>query len=193
MLSKDTHDILYALFLPIKSLGRVLIPVGVHTLKCTNVTWEHTKNGKSMLVIELWKKPMVIGNEKVSFGKMFLRHVVGEGDGGNWYDNFTVGLPYDFLIKLERKLVKRPEFQAVIGRRQTSFGRGNAIYDTFWENYISCVYRLEDNVQLGNNDYLNLIHGDINTLVGGNKPLFGFHTAPKSSVTDSVYEGDAPF
>lgn len=166
MLNRETHDILNALFLPVKSMGHVLIPVGLHTLKCTGVKWEFTRNGSSMLVVELWRRPMDVGGVRVSFSKLILRHVVGSGEGGRWYDNFTVGMPYDFLIRLEGKLKQRPEFKALIGRRQRSFNSGGMLYNTFWENYIAAVYRVDEEVTLTNSDYLNLIDGDIETLVG---------------------------
>ena len=67
------------------------------------------------------------------------------------------------LEMLHGKLIKKPKFKAVIGLRQREKmfdgqpmldGWGRKTYT--WENFIESVHRIDDDIELVNEDYLRL-------------------------------------
>ena len=162
--------------MPIKQWGNVIIPCGVHTLKCTRCEWKTGKH-KQYLYIELWKKPEYnhYAKEKVSYGKIKLFHIpcyTNSDTQEKWYNRFTSTLPYEFLEHLRIRLSEHPSFNAVVGRREVERARSSVygnIYDYYWENFIESVHHVSENVELTNDDYLRLFQPIYNKK--NNKPI----------------------
>lgn len=150
------------MFIPRKQWGDVLIPCGVHELKCTACQWR-IGNRKRYLYIELWKRPEYhhYSKEKVSYGKIKLYHIpsFNETTDERWFDRFTTTLNIHFLERLHDKLQTRPTFLAVVGRvereRESKSSVGN-VYMYYWENFIHSVYPKGTDVVLTNDDYLSI-------------------------------------
>lgn len=163
-LSSELSSKLSQMFELKKGFGRFLIPIGVHELTCVKAEWRFTSNGRRMLYAELWKKPSIPNyriEEKISFGKIKLYHIQGNGNEpakDRWFNTFTTDIDPIELEKLYRRLSVKPMFKAVVGIVEESFVTGEYIKatKTGYRNFIRSVHRLDDPVTLTNNDYFDL-------------------------------------
>ena len=144
-----------------------LVQIGVHVLTIHECEFRKTKTQGDMLFVSLIKKKDVYfdDGEPVSYLPIDCYHVASRsGDViTRWFDRFTSDMRMDVLEMLHGKLIKKPKFKAVIGLRQREKmfdgqpmldGWGRKTYT--WENFIESVHRIDDDIELVNEDYLRL-------------------------------------
>jgi hypothetical protein len=99
--------------------GKYYIPIGPQILTLKSFEERKTKNGKDMLVIDLYKPPESRSNKqsKLSFKPIKCFHIVGRGGdlSSEWFKPFTVSLSRKQLELLKTK--KGSKFKGVVRQR----------------------------------------------------------------------------
>lgn len=154
-----------------------LIQIGVHVLSVSECEFRKTKSQGDMLFVSFSKKKDVYfdNSEPVSYLPIDCYHVASRSGYSitRWYDRFTVDMKLEVLEELHSKLIKKPKFKAVVGLRQKEkMFEGQPMLDGWgrktyvWENFIESVHRVDEEIELVNEDYLRLFqYKEIETTV----------------------------
>lgn len=169
ILNDDDQRKLSEMFSPKKAYGKVLLPIGVHEVRCTLCEWRTTRVGKGYLSFELWKKPDIMyydSVQKVSFGKLKFFHIPCEEERdtewrNDWFaKTYSDTMPLHYLEYLYHRLLQKPSFKVVVGQIQeyakTRTITGLEYERLYWNNFIRSVHRLDEEVKLTNADYFSL-------------------------------------
>lgn len=164
-LTGDRYQRVFDLFSDKTGKGKHYVPLGRNILLFKSVKERETKNGKPMFVFEFYKSPEERGDRqtKISYKPIRCYHMVGYGDSNwkeLWYKGFTTTMSrsqlewFKGMTGNKIKAVVRQHERLVRDEGEVQHGMNGKAY---WvEPEIVSVHRLDEDVKLATEDYLNL-------------------------------------